>query len=162
VVADARDFVLRRRFSLVLVPMQTLQLLGGPTGRAAFLRRALDHLEPGGVLATALADAMDCFDEERDLPPPPDACEIAGVRYASHLISVVDEDGRAAIHRRREITRPTEQSDSVEAVVRLDRVTAEEVAAEAAELGFLVEPPRFIPETEEYLGSTVIILRAPH
>lgn len=73
----------------------------------------------------------------------------------------MNEDGRAAIHRRREITRPAEQSDSVEAVVRLDRVTAEEVAAEAAELGFLVEPPRFIPETEEYLGSTVIILRAP-
>ena len=162
VVADARDFVLGRRVSLVLVPMQTLQLLGGPTGRAAFLRRALDHLEPGGVLAAALADAMDCFDEEHELPPPPDACEIAGVRYASHLISVVDEDGRAAIHRRREIIRPTEPSDSVEAVIRLDRVTAEEVAAEAAALGFLVEPPRLIPETEEYLGSTVIVLRAPY
>jgi SAM-dependent methyltransferase len=161
-VADARDFVLRRRFALTLVPMQTLQLLGGCAGRAAFLRRALDHLEPGGVLAAALADPMDCFDEEHELPPPPDACEILDVRYASHLISVVDEDGRAAIHRRREIVRPTERSDSVDVVVRLDRVTAEEVAAEATELGFLVEPPRFIPETEEYLGSTVAILRAPH
>jgi SAM-dependent methyltransferase len=161
VVADARDFVLHRCFSLVLVPMQTLQLLGGPSGRAAFLRRALDHLEPGGVLAAALADAMNCFDEERELPPPPDACEIAGVHYASHLISVVDEDGRAAIHRRREVIRPTERSDSVEVVVRLDRVTPEEVAGEAAQLGFIVEPPRFIPETEEYLGSTVVILRAP-
>jgi SAM-dependent methyltransferase len=161
VVADARDFVLHRCFSLVLVPMQTLQLLGGPSGRAAFLRRALDHLEPGGVLAAALADAMNCFDEERELPPPPDACEIAGVHYASHLISVVDEDGRAAIHRRREVIRPTERSESVEVVVRLDRVTPEEVAGEAAQLGFIVEPPRFIPETEEYLGSTVVILRAP-
>jgi SAM-dependent methyltransferase len=161
VVADACDFVLGRRFSLVVVPMQTLQLLRGPTGRTAFLRRALDHLEPGGVLAAALADAMDCFDEERDVPPPPDACVIAGVRYASHLISVVEEDGRAASRRRREIIRPTEPSDSVEAVIRLDRVTVEQVAAEAAELGFLVEPPRFVPETEEYLGSTVIILRAP-
>jgi hypothetical protein len=47
-------------------------------------------------------------------------------------------------------------------VIRLDRVTAADVAAEAAELGFLVEPPRLIPETEEYLGSTVAILRAPH
>ena len=80
--------------------MQTLQLLGGPSGRAAFLRRALEHLEPGGLLAAALADAMDCFDSERDMPPPPDACEIAGVRYASHLVSVVEEDGRAAIRRR--------------------------------------------------------------
>jgi len=161
VVADARDFALCRRFPLVLVPMQTLQLLGGPSGRSAFLRRALEHLEPGGLLAAALADAMDCFDEERDLPPPPDACEIAGVRYASHLISVVDEDGRAAIRRRRETIGPGERRESLEAVVRLDRVAADEVAAEAAGLGFLTEPCRCIPETEEYLGSTVVVLRAP-
>jgi SAM-dependent methyltransferase len=161
VVADARDFVLRRRFPLVLVPMQTLQLLGGPSGRVAFLRRALDHLEPGGLLAAALADAMDCFDDEHELPPPPDACEIAGVRYASQLIKVIDEDGRAAIHRLREVIGPGQHYESVEAVVRLDRVTADEVAAEAAELGFATEEYLFAPETEEYLGSTVVVLRAP-
>ena len=161
VVADARGFVLRRRFPLVLVPMQTLQLLGGPPGRASFLARALDHLEPGGLLAAALADAMDCFDEERDMPPPPDACEIAGVRYASHLLAVDDEDGRAAIRRRREVIGPGDYYESHDVVVRLDRVTAHEVAAEAVELGFLTEPFRFIPETEEYLGSTVLVLRAP-
>ena len=66
IVADARELALGRRVSLVLVPMQTLQLLGGPRGRAAFLRRALAHLEPGGLLAAALGDAMDCFDEEHD------------------------------------------------------------------------------------------------
>jgi SAM-dependent methyltransferase len=161
VVADAREFALPRRFPLVLVPMQTLQLLGGRAGRAAFLRCALDHLEAGGLLAMALADAMDCFDEEHELPPPPDACEFAGVRYASHLLAVVDEDGRAAIHRQREVVGPEERYESVEAVVRLDRVTAEEVAAEAVGLGFLAEPCRSIPETEEYLGSTVVVLRAP-
>ena len=32
VVADAREFTLDRRFSLVLVPMQTLQLLGDRAG----------------------------------------------------------------------------------------------------------------------------------
>jgi SAM-dependent methyltransferase len=161
VVADARDFALGRRFPLVLVPMQTLQLLGGPSGRADFLRCALDHLEPGGLLAAALADAMDCFDEEHDLAPPPDACEITGVRYASHLIAVVEDDGRAAIHRLREVSGPGKRHESVEAVVRLDRVTADEVAAEATELGFLAEPHRFIPQNEEYLGSTVVALRAP-
>src|SRR5829696_7370217 len=118
VVADARDFDLGRRFSLVVLPMQTLQLLGGRPGRTAFLRRARDHLVPGGLLAAALADAMDCFDEERDMPPPPDACEIGGVRYASQLLRVVDEDGRAAIHRRREVNGP-DRSESTESVVRL-------------------------------------------
>ena len=161
VVADARDFDLGRRFPLVLVPMQTLQLLGGRSGRAEFLCRALDHLQPGGLLAVAVADAMDCFDEEHDMPPPPDACEVADMRYASQLISVIEEDGRAAIHRLREVIGPGEDYESVEAVVRLDRVTARDVAGEAAELGFLTEPDRFVPETEEYIGSTVVVLRAP-
>jgi len=35
------------------------------------------------------------------------------------------------------------------------------VAAEAAAVGFAVEPHRFVPQTDEYLGSTVVVLRAP-
>lgn len=156
-VADARDFALPQRFELVLVPMQTLQLLDGRAGRAAFLRRALEHLQPGGLLAAAVADAMDCFDGEHCAPPPADACEIDGVRYASTLLAVREEDGRAAIHRRREITGRA----TADVVVRLDRVTPREIEAEAAELGFVVEPARSVAETDEYLGSTVLVLRAP-
>jgi SAM-dependent methyltransferase len=159
--ADARDFALSQRFALVLVPMQTLQLLDGPAGRAAFLRCARRHLEPGGLVAAAIADAMDCFDEEHDMPPPPDVRDVAGIRFASQLLTVAEEDGRAAIHRRREITGPGEDYEVVENVVRLDRVTADAVAAEAAELGFLIEPHRSVPQTDEYLGSTVVMLRRP-
>ena len=161
VVADARRLTIGRRFSLVIVPMQTLQLLGGARGRAAFLRRALTHLEPGGLLAAALADALDCFDEEHDMSPPPDAREIAGVRYASQLLTVVDQGARAAIHRQREITAPGERCQARHVVVELDRVSANEVAVEARRLGFLNEPPRYVGETEQYLGSTVVVLRAP-
>src|SRR4051794_30834181 len=132
VVADARQLTVGRRFSLVIVPMQTLQLLGGARGRAALLSRALTHLEPGGLLAAALADAVDCFDEDHDLSPPPDAREIAGVRYASQLLTVVDQGARAAIHRRREITAPGETCQVHDVVVELDRVSADEVAVEAS------------------------------
>jgi SAM-dependent methyltransferase len=161
VVADAREFALGRRVSLVLVPMQTLQLLGGPRGRAAFLRCALAHLEPGGLLAAALADALDCFDEEHDTPPPADAREFGGVRYASRLLAVEDEGEQAALHRRREIVGPGDRYQAEDSVVRLDRVSADEVAAEGREAGFLEEPQRFVPQTEQYLGSTVVVLRAP-
>jgi SAM-dependent methyltransferase len=161
VVADARDFALGHRFPLIVVPMQTLQLLGGRCGRAAFLRCALDHLEPRGRLAAALADALDCFDEDHAVPPPPDACEYDGVRYASQLLAVTEEDGRATIRRRREIIGPGECYESENVVVRMDRVSADEVATEAGAIGFLSEPHRFIPETERYLGSTVAVLRAP-
>jgi SAM-dependent methyltransferase len=156
-VADARSFALGRSVSLVVVPMQTLQLLGGREGRAAFLRCALAHLRPGGIVAAAVADAMDCFDDEHALPPPADARVIAGVRYASQLLSVAEEDGRAAIHRRREID--GRQPESV--VVRLDRVSADEIAVEAREAGFALEPHRQVPESEHYLGSTVVVARRP-
>ena len=50
VCADARSFELDRRdFALCLVPMQTIQLLGGAAERAAFLRCARAHLRPGGA-----------------------------------------------------------------------------------------------------------------
>jgi SAM-dependent methyltransferase len=161
VVADARSFQLERRVALIVVPMQTLQLLGGPRGRAAFLRCARTHLEPGGLVAMALADAMDCFDDEHDAPPPPDTRDIAQVRYASQLLAVVDDDGRAAIHRRREITGPSRRPQAEDVVLHLDRVSAQEVASEAARLGFLVEPHRQVPESERYLGATIVVLRNP-
>jgi hypothetical protein len=46
-------------------------------------------------------------------------------------------------------------------VVRLDRISADEVTAEALELGYTADPPHFVPETEQHLGSTVVMLRAP-
>ena len=156
VVADARSFALGRRFPLILVPMQTLQLLGGADGRAAFLRCALDHLEPGGMVAAAVADAADCFDAEHELPPPPDVFEIDGVQYASQLLRVEDEGERAALHRRREIT----GREAEDVVLRLDRVSADEIAAEARALGFARTGQLVVDETEDYLGSTVVILRA--
>jgi SAM-dependent methyltransferase len=160
VLADAREFSLECRVSLVLVPMQTLQLLGGSSGRAAFLRCALAHLEPGGVLVAALADPLDCFDAEHNLPPPPDTREILGVRYASQLLAVVGEGDRAAIHRRREIIGPATREHH-DVVVRLDRVTPDEVAHEASRAGFRAEPHLFVPQTDTYLGATVVVLRAP-
>ena len=161
ILADARAFALDRRVSLVIVPMQTLQLLGGASGRAAFLSCALEQLEPGGILAVALADAAECFDDQHDLPPPPDAREILGVRYASQLLSVADEGGCAILRRRREIIGPGGRYQAQDVVLALDRVSADEVAAEARQLGFRNEAHLFVPQTEAYLGSTVIALRAP-
>ena len=161
VLADARDFHLDRPFALILVPMQTLQLFGGSQGRGAFFRIALAHLIPGGVLAAALADAVDCFDDEHDMPPLPETREILGTHYSSQLLGVIDEDGRAAIHRRREVFPAHGRRETIDVVVHLDRVVPHEIATEAHQVGFIVEPCLEIPETDQYLGSTVVVLRAP-
>src|SRR3954452_5395426 len=95
------------------------------------------------------------------MPPPPDACAIGDVRYSSQLLAVVDVGDRAAIRRRREIIGPGDGYESHDAVVELERVSADEVAKQAGHLGFAFEPHRYVAQTEQYLGSTVVVLRVP-
>jgi hypothetical protein len=159
VAADARAFDLGRRFPLVIVPMQTLQLLGGAEGRARCLARVREHLTPGGLLAVALADALECFDEEHDQPPPPDLREVGGVVYASRPVRVRDLGDRAAIDRVRQIVAIDGTLTTLDNVVELDRLEPEELEEEAVAFGLRAEPQRRIPQTLEYVGSTVVMLR---
>ena len=160
VTADARAFDLGERFALIIVPMQTVQLLEGPAGRTAFLRCARRHLRPGGRLVLALADALECFDEEHDQPPVPDVADVDGIVYFSRPVAVRDEGGRVALERIRETVdrqgRRTAEGD----VVRLDRVEAATLEEEARAAGLRVLPRRSIPQTDEYVGSDVVVLGA--
>ena len=159
VAADARAFDLGRRFPLVIVPMQTLQLLGGAEGRARSLARVREHLTPGGLLAVALADALECFDEEHAQPPSPDLREVGGVVYASRPVRVRDLGDRAAIDRVRQIVAIDGTLTTLDNVVELDRLEPEELEEEAVAFGLRAEPQRRIPQTLEYVGSTVVMLR---
>jgi SAM-dependent methyltransferase len=156
IVADARAFAFDdgARFGLIAVPMQTLQLLGGAEGRAGFLRCARAALKPGGIVAAALADALESFDGESDGLPDPDVGEIDGVRYSSLPLAVVDEGEQVAIHRLRQV-----DADETHDVIRLARVSPAELAEEAEALGLVAEEARRIPATDVYVGSTVVILR---
>ena len=160
VAADARDFSLPGRFALAICPMQTVQLLGGPAGRARFLARAHDHLAAGGVLAMSLADALDSFDEMHTEPPPPDVVELAGTVYASRPVAVRDEGERVAIERIRETVDPAGQRTAEGDVVRLDRLDAPTLEAEGRTAGFAVLRRRAVPQTDEYVGSQVVVLGA--
>jgi SAM-dependent methyltransferase len=159
VCADARDFDLGRRFAVVLAPMQTVQLLGGPEGRARFLRCAGAHLEPGGLFALALADALEGFDEETATPPLPDAREQDGIVYFSQPVAVKDEGERVAIHRVREIVDRDGARTTGRDIVRLDRLEPAELEAEAATFGLTAEPRRLVAATDEFVGSVVVMLR---
>jgi SAM-dependent methyltransferase len=163
VAADARDFAVpggAGRFALILVPMQTLQLLGGAQARAGFLAAARAHLRPGGLVAAALADALDAFDAEHTEPPLPDVKELDGVVYFSRPVAVREHEETVSIERIRE-TVDRAGARTVEGdVIHLDRVTAAQVAEEAEALGFEALAMRPIPATDEYVGSSVVLLRA--
>lgn len=158
VAADARDFAIPgRAFALIIVPMQTIQLLGGPDGRAAFLRAARAHLADGGIVAVALADALDSFEAEVDGLPEPDVTTVDGITYTSLPLAVVDEGDHAAIHRLRQRSDGAPEEHDV---IRLARVSPADLAEEAEPLGLVAEEARRIPATDVYVGSTVVILRA--
>ena len=101
-VGDARTLDLGRRFGLIIAPMQTVQLLDGPEGRAAFLRAAREHLLPGGVLASAIAYPLEGFDSSEVDPPAPDFGESGEVWLVSRPLAIRDEGHRVALVRERE------------------------------------------------------------
>jgi SAM-dependent methyltransferase len=160
VEADARAFDLgARRFGLILVPMQTVQLFGGPDGRAAFLRCAAAALAPRGLVAIAIADALEAFTEARDIPPLPDIREIDGIVYSSRPVAVREERGGATIHRIRETVDTAGNRTVEEDVIHLDHVDAPGLEAEGTAAGLRAQRARRIPQTDDYVGSTVVMLR---
>jgi SAM-dependent methyltransferase len=156
--ADVRDFDLGRRFPVVLAPMQTVQLLDGPAGRADFLRCAKAHLEPGGIFAIAVAEDIQTFDEVEEALPLPDVREDGGTVYFSQPVSIKDEGDRFEIQFVREVIDPRGGRTSGRSVIHLDQLDAGQLEAEAAD--FTVLDRRTVPATEAYVGSTVVMLRA--
>jgi SAM-dependent methyltransferase len=157
VVADASDFALDRRFGLVIVPMQTVQLL---PARAGFLAAARRHVLPGGLLALAITAALEDFDGAEGSLPAPDVATLAGWRFASQPTAVRGLPGTTRIERIRRTFAPdggvTEEDD----VIELASLTPDELEAEGRAAGFTPEPARAIPPTDEHVGSEVVMLRA--
>jgi len=63
------------------------------------------------------------------------------------------------IERMREVVAPDGTRSTQRDVVRLDRLEPEQLAHEAAELGYQPLPPRAIEPTDEHVGSRVVLLR---
>ncbi|MBV9473405.1 MAG: methyltransferase domain-containing protein [Solirubrobacterales bacterium] len=161
VLADAREFELGRRFALCLVPMQTIQLLTGASGRAGFLRCARAHLERGGLLAAAISEQLETYEVLDGSPAPvPDICERDGVLYSSLPTAVRAEPGGYTLARRRETVSPGGSLSVQEDRIHLDRLTAAELEREAGSQGFHPVGRASVPATADYAGSTVVMLRA--
>jgi SAM-dependent methyltransferase len=160
VLADARDFAVADRFGLILVPMQTIQLLETPAERRALLRRAAAHLTPEGRFAAALAEALEGFDVEHDDPPMPDVLERDGWVFVSQPLRIAPGDGAVMIERERSAVSPRGERIATPDRVLLAELDAATLEAEAADAGLRPAGRRRIPETEDHVGSEVVILRA--
>jgi SAM-dependent methyltransferase len=158
-VGDARDFELRRRFPLIIVPMQTVQLLGGSEGRRGFLGCARRHLDDGGVVALSITETVELYDTREGFPVPmPDIRELDGVVYSSQPTAVREESDGFVIERLRETIRPDGQRSAEEDLIRLDRVTAVELEREGEAEGLRRSGRMTIPPTRDHVGSVVVMM----
>jgi len=166
VCADAREFALARRdYALCLAPMQTVQLLGGSDGRIAFMRRAREHLRPGGVLACAIATDLEPFDCRGGGPSPsPEVTHADGLLYVSRAVRVVLTRRAARIERERSIRHDEDGGGRALHteldVIDLDLVSVARLHREGRSAGLVPAGTRMIGETDEHVGSTVVMLRA--
>ncbi len=160
-VSDARELALDRRFALCIVPMQTIQLLGGRAGRTRFLAGVREHLQEDGVTAVAIADQLDVFEVRAGGPAPlPDVCERDGIVYSSQPTAVRADHDAFVLERRRETVTPDGAISVQEDRIRLDRLSAAELEAEAVAAGLTPAGRTLVAPTEDYVGSVVVMLGA--
>jgi len=161
VAGDARTLDLGTRHELAILPMQVAQLLGGEPGRASMLAAMRRHLDPGGLLAIALADPFDGVPADEAFPPLPDILEEDGWVLSSTPVAVREEGGGVAIDRHRQAVSPEGELIEEMATLVLDTVSAGALEAEGLAAGFRVQATRSVSHTRDYVGSTVVVLEAP-
>jgi SAM-dependent methyltransferase len=156
--ADVRSLALRREYALAVAPMQLVQLLVGPAGRAALLAGVRRSLRPGGRFAAALADPHDAIAPEDALPPLPDVLEHDRWVLTSQPLDVRAEQERVAVDRLRQLVSPSGELSEELSTVLLDVVSAEQFEREAGAAGLRPAGRRAVPETPDHIGSTVVIV----
>jgi len=169
---DARSFELElREFALCIVAMQTIQLLGGAAARGAFLRRARLHLRDGGLLACAILGPVEPFDcAAGGLGPEPEIAQVPGLLCVSAPVRVQVRRRAVVIERERRVfggahdhtgaAGPRAALARERAVIELDRLSERGLRREAVAAGLQPQASRTIAATEDYAGSTVVMLRA--
>jgi SAM-dependent methyltransferase len=153
-VADASDFD-AGPFSLVAVPMQTIQLLADRRGFFGSARRAV---APGGLVALAIAEHLEPFEAETELPPP-DAAEAQGWRFLSQPTAVREVAGGTRIERLRHTIGPAGERATEPNAIVLAPVTAEGLIAEGEAAGLHRHATLHVAATPEHVGSEVVVLR---
>ena len=160
-VADVRTLAVAGEFALVIVPMQTIQLLADADERRAALEAIARHLAPRGLIALAIIEGDPGPGTDEGLAQPlPDVLEIEGWVYSSLPIEVRPEDGTLVISRLRQIVTPDGDLTDEHVEVRLAVLDRAMLEAEAAEAGLSPAGRREIGETDLHVGSAVVLLEA--
>ncbi|MET0558289.1 MAG: class I SAM-dependent methyltransferase [Solirubrobacterales bacterium] len=169
VVGDARELELGTEFSVVLAPMQLVQLLAGGAERIACLRGIAAHLLPGGLAALAIVEEVEeeaeaalpshGWDSRPGEPPLPDTREVDGVVYSSLPLPTILDGETLLVRRLRQVVSPDGLLSEEESTIPLCLLSADQLEREATSAGLEPLPRLAIPPTADHVGSTVVVLR---
>jgi SAM-dependent methyltransferase len=157
--SDARSIGSIGSYSLVIAPMQFLQIMGGPAGRAKLLASVAACLAPGGTFATAIADLDEAVAAEDASPPVPDVGQSGDWIYSSLPLDVRPEPGGVAVEWLRQIVSPAGTLTEERHTQMLDSLSVEQLEREAAAHGLRPVARHEVSQTPAYVGSMVVVCR---
>ena len=157
--ADARSLARIGRFSLVLAPMQFMQIMGGASARAEVLAGVAACLGRGATFAAAIADLDEAVAARDAAPPLPDVGQIGDWVYSSLPLDVRPEPGGVAVEWLRQIVSPAGTLTEERHTQMIDSLTPDELEREASTHGLLPVARHEVSETAAYIGSMVVVCR---
>jgi SAM-dependent methyltransferase len=155
-LADGRGFELPEPVALALAPMQFLQMLADRAERLACLDSMASQLLPGGRVAAAIVEGMP--EPEEGEPLLPDVREVDGWVYSSLPLEASVGPEHIVVHRLRQRVSPAGELTDFPDQVTICTLTADELEAEAAEVGLVPIERLAIDATADHVGSTVVVL----
>jgi SAM-dependent methyltransferase len=157
--ADARSLARIGPFSLVLAPMQFMQIMGGAAARAEVLAGVAACLERGATFAAAIADLDEAVAARDAAPPLPDVSHRGDWIYSSLPLDVRPEPGGVAVEWLRQVVSPGGSLREERHTQVIDSLTPDQLEREAATHGLLPVDRHQVSETEAYIGSMVVVCR---
>jgi SAM-dependent methyltransferase len=155
-LADGRGFELPEPVALALAPMQFLQMLADRAERLACLDSIASQLLPGGRVAAAMVEGMP--EPEEGEPLLPDVREVDGWVYSSLPLEAAVGPEHIHVRRLRQRVSPSGEMTDTPDEVTICTLTADQLEAEAAEVGLVPIERLTIDATADHVGSTVVVL----
>ena len=156
-LADVRSFEFATKFSLVIAPMQLIQLLPTSNDRLECLSCVVNNMLPGGRAAFAIVEEMPYLPPGTAAPPLPDVRQIEGWIYSSLPLEPIVGPETILLRRLRQTVDPdgemSEEMNEIEIMI----LSAETLEEEGRSVGLVPVSRREIPSTEAHVGSTVVL-----
>jgi len=156
-LADVRSFEFATKFSLVIAPMQLMQLLPTSNDRIECLSCVVDNMLPGGRAAFAIVEELPLLPAGTAAPPLPDVRQIEGWIYSSLPLEPVMNSGSILLRRLRQTVDPDGNMSEEMNEIELAMLPAATLEEEGRSVGLRPVGRREIAATEAHVGSTVVL-----